>query len=187
MTNTVKTATKVQQPAFNVTADAKQVIKATERFDRASVDFSAALRVSFTHMISLAVTAGVTKTEDGCKHLARTIREAAPFREAVAMGFIEGKTVTEYAQSAARAFFHGVEFAPGLKNQPEMALPWGKTAKSEGGAGQSGGVESTDRNALDATASKLIKQCRLLSLNDLAADLLDLLIERLDGFKEAAE
>jgi hypothetical protein len=187
MTNTVKTAAKVQQPAFNVTADAKQVIKATERFDRASVDFSAAIRAAFGHMVDLAIVAGVAKDEAGCKHLARTIREAAPFREAVAIGTMEGKTVTEYAQSAARAFFHGVEFAPGLKNQPEMALPWGKTAKDSSGAGQSGGVESTDRNALDATACKLIKQCRLLGLNDLAADLLDLMIERLDGFKEAAE
>jgi hypothetical protein len=183
----MKTAKTIKtQPTFNVTADARQVIKATERFDRASVDFSAAIRAAFGHMVDLAIGAGVAKDEAGCKHLARTIREAAPFREAVAIGTMEGKTVTEYAQSAARAFFHGVEFAPGLKNQPEMALPWGKT-KDSSGAGQSGGVESTDRNALDATACKLIKQCRLLGLNDLAADLLDMLIDRLEGFKETTE
>jgi hypothetical protein len=182
----IKANDKVQQPAFNVTVDARQVVKATEKFDKASADFSAAICAAFKHMVDLALLAGVSKDEAGCKHLARTIREATPFREAVALGQLEGKTVTEYAQSAARAFYHGVEFAPGLKNQPDMALPWSKS-KAGGDTGKSGGVESTDRNALDATACKLLKQARLLGLTDLAADLLDMLIERLDGFKESAE
>jgi hypothetical protein len=182
----IKANDKVQQPAFNVTVDARQVVKATEKFDKASADFSAAICTAFRHMVDLALLAGVSKDEAGCKHLARTIREAVPFREAVALGQLEGKTVTEYAQSAARAFYHGVEFAPGLKNQPDLALPWGKT-KGGGETGTAGPVQSTTREAVDATASKLIKQLRLIGMTEAAADLLDFCIERLDGFKESAE
>jgi hypothetical protein len=182
----IKTTNKPTQPAFNVTQDAKQVVKATERFDKASAEFSDSVRSAFQHIVDLAITAGVSKDEQGCKHLGRTIREAVPFREAVALGQLESKTVTEYAQSAARAFFHGVEFEQGLKNKPEYALPWGK-AKAGGDTGTAGPVQSTTREAVDATASKLIKQLRLIGMTEAAADLLDFCLERLDGFKESTE
>ena len=45
-------------------------------------------------------------------------------------------------------------------------------------------VTKIDRAELDKTLSKALAQCRALGLSELAADILDLALERLDGFKE---
>ena len=59
-------------------------------------------------------------------------------------------------------------------------------AKSEAKP-KTGKVESTDRAALDKTLSKALKQARLLGLTGFAAELIDFINERIDGFTEAAE
>ena len=88
----------------------------------------------------------------------------------------------KYANSAARALHWNVPFEASLKNNPDLALPWGKKSgdKTKG----SGPVQSTDREALDKTISKALAQMRILGLTELAADTLDLMLERLDGFTE---
>lgn len=59
-------------------------------------------------------------------------------------------------------------------------------AKSEAKP-KTGKVESTDRAALDKTLSKALHQARLLGLSGFAAELIDFINERIDGFTEAAE
>ena len=112
----------------------------------------------------------------------KEIRECETVLNIVASGAMEKTTFTEYAQSAARALHFGIEFSPSLKNNDAYKLPWSKkTANKSKGAGP---VQSTDRAALDKTISKALAQMRLLGLTELAADTLDLMIDRLDGFTE---
>jgi hypothetical protein len=120
-----------------------------------------------------------------CKALGKEIRECEVVSWIVASGAMEKKTFTEYGQSAMRAVYHGVSWEAGLKNNPAYALPGGKV--STPAAKKAGKVSTTDRKAVDATASKLLKQLRLIGLVGLAADVLDILTATLEGFTETQE
>lgn len=172
--------------SLNLNTQARAVITALKAFDTAAAKTSAQINLAFQTMVDAAIKAGVTKDEKGVKAFMKDIRECEPFEEAAALGLMEKKTVTEYAQSAGRAFYHGVPFTANLKNDKTMGFPWGKTSK-EGEAktaGKSGKVESTSREELDKTARKLLAQMRILGLNALAAETLDVLLEGLEGFSE---
>lgn len=175
----------VKAPSF--APHAVNIVKAYGKFDKASATFAANLSLTMNQYIdAVRVTPGIGKDEASCKAVQKAIREADAFQRAVRDGLILPKTITEYAQGAARALHHGVAWEPALKNNPDMALPWGKAGKG-GAATKAGKVESTDRAALDATLAKALKQARMLGLVEFAASVLDLAIESLDGFKEPTE
>jgi hypothetical protein len=73
------------------------------------------------------------------------------------------------------AFEKGIPFSRDLVNKKSEAKA--ETAKS-------GKVISTTRVELDKTLSKALGQARMLGLIEFAAEMLDLCIESLDGFKE---
>lgn len=184
----IQTSTKpapVVAPTFAHHASA--IVKAYGLFDRASSKFAATLSVTMNQYVDACrIAPGIGKDEVSCKAIQKAIRESDSFVRAVADGLLESKTITEYAQGAARALHYGVAWTPTLKNDPEMALPWGK-GKGGSKATTSGKVETTDRAALDATLSKAIKQARMLGLVEFAANVVDLALESLDGFQEKAE
>ena len=160
---------------------ARKVLGALKEFDAASA--KASRNISMAYQVYLDTQVDLPKDQASVTALGKAMREAPAFRDAIGLGLIERKTVTEYAQSAMRAFYWGVEFAPSLKNDPSMALPWTASAKS-GTAEKAGPVKSTTREALDATLCKALAQARLLGLTEFAACVLDVCLERLDGFKE---
>ena len=123
------------------------------------------------------------RDEHSVKALGKAIRESQVVLDLVATGAMEKKTFTEYAQSAMRALHYGVEFQADLKNNPDMALPWGK-AKASGGAAKNGKVSTTTRAELDKTLTKALAMARTLGLLEFAADLVDLCTDSLDDFKE---
>jgi len=183
----IKTPTKpaVTAPTFN--AHAANIVKAYGAFDRASSKFSAELsRTLNAYVDACRVAPGMDKGKESCAAMQKAIKNADAFVRAVADGLLESKTITEYAQGAARALHYGVEWTANLKNDPTKALPWGKAGKG-GGAGKAGAVTSTSREDLDKTLSKAIAQARILGLTEFAAQVLDVAIESLDGFKETAE
>jgi hypothetical protein len=97
----------------------------------------------------------------------------------VEAGYIGKSAGANYQTSFWIAFEQGIDFQRDLfKSNKPASEP--KAAKPKAGK-----VESTDRKALDATLSKAIKQARLLGLTEFAADIVDLCLESLDGFKEA--
>jgi hypothetical protein len=116
------------------------------------------------------------------KAMGKTIRESQAVADLVASGVFEKKTFTEYAQSAMRALHWNVAFEASLKNKPEFALPGGKAKTSD--VGKAGPVTSITRDAADKTLSKALAQYRALGLTEFAANVLDLAIDSLDGFKE---
>ena len=182
----IKTPTKpaVTAPTFN--AHAANIVKAYGAFDRASSKFSAELsRTLNAYVDACRVAPGMDKGKESCAAMQKAIKNADAFIRAVADGLLESKTITEYANGAARALHYGVEWTANLKNDPTKALPWSKKAK--GGAGKAGAVTSTSREDLDKTLSKAIAQARILGLTEFAAQVLDVAIESLDGFKETAE
>jgi hypothetical protein len=183
----IKTPTKpaVTAPTFN--AHAANIVKAYGAFDRASSKFSAELsRTLNAYVDACRVAPGMDKGKESCAAMQKAIKNADAFVRAVADGLLESKTITEYAQGAARALHHGVQWTPRLKNEPTKALPWGKAGNGSG-AGKAGAVTSTSREDLDKTLSKAIAQARMLGLTEFAAQVLDVAIESLDGFKETAE
>lgn len=172
---------------LNLNPHAKSVVSALEHFDKATSKCTAQITMAFQLMCDTASVAGVKRDEPSIKAFMSEIRNTEAFLDAVAVGMLESKTVTEYAQSAGRAYFYNIPFAPDLKNKPEHALPWSKAGKGKkhgAEAGEAGKVQTTDRAELDKTACKLLAQCRMLGLNGLAADLLDVLVAGLDNFAE---
>ena len=144
---------------------------------------------TFQAYIDVCAKNGVGHDKPSIDAIGAAIRECETFKYHVGMGNFERTTITNYAQSAMRAYFHGVPFAPSLFTNKEMGLPWGKTSggKSSGGsdvpdAGATSG--KTSRAELDKTLSKALAQARLLGLTEFAADILDICIESLDDFKE---
>lgn len=170
---------KIVYPSFE--SGAERVLIAIEACDIMSSRKADTERLEFQSFVD--AWADMPKDEPTTKKLGEAIRGAQPFVDAVALGALERKTVTEYAQSAMRAFYWGVPFAQGLKNNPELALPWGG-AKSGSKPAKAGGVKSTTREALDETLAKALAQARMLGLHGFAASILDVCIESLDGFKE---
>jgi hypothetical protein len=183
----IKTSTKptVTAPAFHPFA--KAIVKSYGKFDRASTTLNAELTRTMNQYIdAVRVAPGIGKDKESCQAVQKAIRESDAFVRAMADGLLLRNTVTEYAQGAARALFHGVEWFADIKNRPEFGLPWGKAGKGSG-AGKAGAVTSTSREDLDKTLSKAIAQARMLGLTEFAAQVLDVAIESLDGFKETAE
>jgi hypothetical protein len=105
----------------------------------------------------------------------------AMFDAIVEAGHLESSTGKSYQTCFWIAFEQGCEWSPDLANK--------KTADKQAGEAKtntkaSGAVQSTTRAELDKTFCKALAQARLLGLKDFAADLLDMLHDRLDGFEE---
>jgi hypothetical protein len=103
----------------------------------------------------------------------------AMFDAIVEKGFISKSSGASYQSAFWLAFEQGVEFKRDLNNKKDK--PEGEAKPS---AKASGAVQSTSRKDLDKTISKALAQARLLGLTDFAAEVLDLCIDRLDGFTE---
>ena len=93
--------------------------------------------------------------------------------------YISKATASVYQTCFWMAFEQGVPFSRTLAKD---AKPKDKADKPA--APQSGKVVNTTRAELDKTLSKALIQARALLMADFAADLLDICLERLDGFKE---
>jgi hypothetical protein len=178
MTTAIKSAPVAIIP-FN--AFAKRIIGAYVSADKANTKMRDIVQVAMQQFVDTNAQAN-GRTEASCKALQKAIKESEVAANSVAKGLMEAKTWTEYSQSAARALYWNVDFEPSLKNDADKKLPWSKKATNTATA--SGKVTSTERADLDKTISKAIQQARLLGLVDLAAELVDVAIERLDGFKE---
>ena len=172
---------KLELTAVSFNADALAIVKAIDKGTKAYVKATAEVaRIMQAYIDRWFIANG--KSEQSVKAMGAAIRDSQAVTDLVATGAIEKKTFTEYAQGAMRALHYGVPFAADLKNNPDMALPWGK-AKPKATA-KAGKVTSTSRADLDKTLSKALAQARALGLTDFAADVLDLCLESLDGFEE---
>lgn len=174
----------IKAPAFD--AYAKTIIKGYESFDNATAKLSATVHSTMQAYIDVCSKAGLSRDKAGCNALGKAIRECDAVQAIVATGAMEKKTFTEYAQSAMRAFFHGVPFEASLKNNKEMGLPWGN-AKPSSATPKAGKQIETSRKELDKTLTKALVQARALGLTEFAANMLDLCIDSLDNFSETAE
>ena len=94
-------------------------------------------------------------------------------------GYISKSSAASYQSAFWIAFEQGVSFQRDLNNKKDK--PEGEAKAS---TKASGAVQSTSRKDLDKTLSKALAQARLLGLTDFAAEVLDLCIDRLDGFEE---
>lgn len=173
---------KIELVAVSFNDRARTIGKAFAGFDKAHGKLTATVaREMQAYIDQWFISNG--KSEQSVKAMGAAIRDSQVVVDLVATGAMEKKTFTEYAQGAMRALHYGVPFAADLKNDPVMALPWGKTGKA-GGSAKSGKVVSTSRTDLDKTISKALAQARALGLTEFAADMLDLCLDSLDGFKE---
>jgi hypothetical protein len=173
---------KIELTPVSFNADALAIVKAIDRGTKAYVKATAEVaRIMQSYIDRWFISNG--KSEQSVKAMGAAIRDSQAVIDLVASGAIEKKTFTEYAQGAMRALHYGVPFAADLKNNPDMALPWGK-AKAGGASAKSGKVTSTSRAELDKTLTKALAMARTLGLLEFAADLVDLCTDSLDDFKE---
>ena len=169
-------------PSFEV--QAARVIEAIEVGDAAVSRMRDEIAMAFQLIVDAC--AGLPKDKSTIERIGKEVRETQAFVDAVAVGLLEKKTVTEYAQSTMRAVCHGVPWEAGLKNNPEYALPWSKKGGDGAAKAKPGKVQSTSRADLDKSICAVLQQARLLGLTEFAANVLDLALESLDGFEEPA-
>ena len=172
----------VTVPSF--TNAAKDIQSAQQAYDKvatkASVKFANATAIAFQQFIDTCYTAGVPKDKAGCNRLGKEITTNETVLNMIAVGLLQKNTITNYAQSAKRAFHFNVPFEITLFKDENLILPWSGAASDEDKtdanktAGKSGAVEVTTREALMETLSKAIKQAALLNLTSLHDELLDL-------------
>jgi hypothetical protein len=94
-------------------------------------------------------------------------------------GYISKSSAASYQSAFWIAFEQGIEFKRDLNNKPSKPEGEAKASPKASGA-----IQSTSRTDLDKTLSKALAQARLLGLTEFAGEVLDLCIDRLDGFKE---
>jgi hypothetical protein len=206
MARKVKTTPTVNAPEF---IGAKALYAAEQSLNKASSRYSEDVAILMQAHVDACTVAAIPKTEDGCKAIARSImqgmteviRKNLPKTAGVSrkdaaemdassvwtLSPIPRKTVVEYAASAQRAFFHGVEWSAGLKNDPAYGLPWGKAGKTETTT-KAGPVQTTTNEGMFETLYKALAQARMLNRTEFAGALVDVCHEWLaaDGFKEPA-
>lgn len=176
------TANKIELVPVSFNDDARAIVRAIDRGTKAYVKATAEVaRIMQAYIDKWFIANG--KSEQSVKAMGAAIRDSQAVIDLVATGAIEKKTFTEYAQGAMRALHYGVPFAADLKNNPDMALPWGK-AKATGTTAKNGKVSTTTRAELDKTLTKALAMARTLGLLEFAADLVDLCTDSLDDFKE---
>ena len=172
------TAPALTAPAF--TTSAATLRTALVHQDKALAKSRDTIACAMVSYVDACHVAGLPKTDEGCQALGKAVRGCETMQSMVSLGLLEKKTLAEYAQGLMRAFYHGVPWTPTIKNDPAMALPWGKAMKPA----KAGKVSTTDAGAVTATAKKLLAQARLLGMDALAADLLDVLQEHMPEFTE---
>lgn len=104
-------------------------------------------------------------------------REIKELFDAIVSPTCSKSSAASYQTAFWIAFERGIPFQRDLNNKKEKS-------ESTPAIPKSGKVTSTSRTDLDKTLSKALAQARTLGLTDFAADVLDLCIERLEGFKE---
>lgn len=115
-------------PSFESAAVA--IVESFAHLDEAASRHADTERAAVQTYLDACRAAGVPADQANVTALGDEIRGSQAFIDAIAEGVLEAKTVTEYAQSAMRAYFHNVPFTKRLKNVAEMALPWSKKKAS---------------------------------------------------------
>lgn len=178
-------------PSFEGRATA--IKGALENLDIASSICADVIRASMQGYIDEVFLATGKRDQATCTMLGKAIRESEVMEQMVMDMLIEKTTITNYAQGAMRALHFNLDWAPRLFMDAERKLPWSKkpaTEKAEGTKGSStdvtkaGKVTTTTRAEADKTLSKAFAQYRMIGMNEFVANMLDLALESLDGFKE---
>lgn len=178
-----KTTIKSVIPSFE--AYAKTIISIRAKADKAESKASEVIAQSIQQYLDACIVSGLARDVQNAHAIKAAIGDCQAFVDAVACGTYESKTINAYANGAARAFFHGVDWTPTLQNDPALKVPNKNGKVRASGAAESGTTTlKITRAALDKTLSKALEQMRALTLDDTAADLLDFLLDNLDGFEE---
>ena len=180
-------------PSFD--AYASEILESQCAADSASSVAREVLNQGIQQFIDACAVAGLPRDVQYANAIKAEIATCQVFVDAVAQGMYEQKTIGEYAQGAARAFFHNVAYYASIKNdngqtdkkgntRPDYRIPNAKGIVRATSTDVAKSVKVT-REALDKTLSKAIAQMRALTLDDTAADLLDFLLDVLPGFSES--
>ena len=107
-------------------------------------------------------------------------REIKELFDAIVSPTCTKSSAASYQTAFWIAFERGIPFQRDLNNKKSSANDTTDAPTTP----KSGKVTSTSRADLDKTLSKAIQQARMLKLSEFAAEILDLCIDSLDGFKE---
>lgn len=189
------TATKIAAVIPSFDAYASEILESQCAADSASSVARDVLTQGIQQFIDACAVAGLPRDVQYAQAVKTEIATCQVFVDAVAQGMYEQKTIGEYAQGAARAFFHNVAYYASIKNdngqtdkkgntRPDYRIPNAKGIVRATSTDAAKTVKVT-REALDKTLNKALAQLRALTLDDVAADMLDLLLESLPGFSES--
>jgi hypothetical protein len=187
------TKTKIAAPSFSDYA--ADIVDAESAAQLADITASGVLSANLQRYIDACAVAGFVRDVQNANAIKNEIATNEIFAAAVASGTYAQKTIGEYAQGAARAFFHNVAYYASIKNDNGQTDKKGNTRPDYRIPNAKGIVRATSTDAaktakvtreqLDKTLNKALAQLRALTLDDTAADLLDFLVDTLAGFSES--
>jgi hypothetical protein len=179
------TAKQVIVP-INFDAIARQtgLVKALKDTVRVESDFKSKIQVAFRQAVDAARQHNGTG-ETACNALYSEIMKSEFAKAFVEDAGRKVETLRNYSTGAKRALHFNLDWEASLFTKTDVyPFPWStKKAASKAGT-TTGTVKTTDRSELDKTLSKALAQARLLGLVEFSAVLVDLLVDRLEGFKE---
>jgi hypothetical protein len=105
----------------------------------------------------------------------------AMFDKTVEAGYLTKATAATYQTCFWIAFEQGTQWSADLANAKTKAK---QEAATDAAVPKAGASTQTTRAELDKTLSKALAQARAIGLVDFAADMLDLIQDRLDSFTE---
>jgi hypothetical protein len=189
------TKTKITAIVPSFDAYASEILDSQCAADSASSVARDVLNQGIQQFIDACAVAGLPRDVQYANAIKTEIATCQVFIDAVAQGLYEQKTIGEYAQGAARAFFHNVAYYASIKNDNGQTDKKGNTRPDYRIPNAKGIVRATSTDAaktakvtreqLDKTLNKALAQLRALTLDDTAADLLDFLVDTLAGFSES--
>jgi hypothetical protein len=190
------TNTKIVAPGFD--AFAADILAAREAADTWEGNAADVLSRSIQFYLDECTVSGLPRDVQTASAIKAAVADCQVFIDAVAYGTYERKTITAYAQGAARAYFHNVSWYASIQNdngqtdskgntRPDYRIPNAKGNVRSGAAESGATTKKVTREALDKILSKALGMMRALTLDDAAADTLDVLMDVLPGFAETAE
>lgn len=163
-----------------------KIVAAEIARDKADAKFRDVIAIAMQGFLDACAVNGITRDEAGTKSIGKEIRESQVFIDAVAQNHIERNTVTNYAQSAMRAYFHNAQwYASAFLAEDKgglPALPWSKGSKGKTGS-KAGGIKTTDDKALLESIRKALEQAVILKRDVVRSILIDAAVELDPEFK----
>lgn len=184
----------MQVSSASISAATRTIVSALRAKDRAEMKASDAIKVAMQQFVDMWFLSTADRTKASCDDMYDAIMKSRAVLDYCGDDSKKLQTFRNYAGGAKRALHFNVDWHSKLHQDSAFIPPWSKKTpaaeKATGTKGsktdpvKAGKVTTTTRAEADKTLSKAFAQYRMIGMNEFVANMLDLALESLEGFKE---